>query len=341
MVHNVLVVGNGFDLHHGLRTRYNDFIDYIKEENKERLLEDTSCAQELEYIVKENGFIKYFLELDRVIPGWIDFEREIENILAELDKFLLNYPSIISKLNNVYVKKLGVLGTMILLKFGVIKQVANENFLIEPRYYNEIYGLNTDKIIEELKNHLDGLNEALRIYLVNMQQIGGKCDKLKVSSQIAAINPLYVINFNYTSTCKIYNISDENIFYIHGSLEKKNMVLGIRDKNEKALNFVWFKKYFQRIQKFTGYIDDSKMLQTDECGDTMYPIIHFYGHSMDSTDGDIIQELYNKSMGFVIYYYDQQDYERKVINLIDIFGKQLATKDIRSEKIKFVLINRE
>ena len=30
MEHNILVIGNGFDLAHGLNTRYDDFMAYIK-----------------------------------------------------------------------------------------------------------------------------------------------------------------------------------------------------------------------------------------------------------------------------------------------------------------------
>ena len=27
---NILVLGNGFDLHHNMKTRYNDYIDFLK-----------------------------------------------------------------------------------------------------------------------------------------------------------------------------------------------------------------------------------------------------------------------------------------------------------------------
>ena len=59
---------------------------------------------------------------------------------------------------------------------------------------------------------------------------------------------------------------------------------------------------------------------------------------MDKTDGDIIKKLKELSSGFVIYVRDPikyDDYERKVINLIDIFGKDDATKMIETGFIKF------
>ena len=40
--------------------------------------------------------------------------------------------------------------------------------------------------------------------------------------------------------------------------------------------------------------------------------------------------------GFVIYTYNQVDYEQKVINLIDIFGKESAMLMIESGFFRFV-----
>lgn len=149
--------------------------------------------------------------------------------------------------------------------------------------------------------------------------------------QIKAINPLYVISFNYTDTYKVYGIKPEDVFHVHGSLYKDNMVLGFNDDEPENLDFVYFKKYFQRMQKLTGYIDELKLYYNGDAA-----LIHFYGHSMDKTDGDIIQKLRSMANGFVIYKYNQEDYEQKVINLIDVFGKKDATNMIQTGWIKFV-----
>lgn len=163
------------------------------------------------------------------------------------------------------------------------------------------------------------------------------CSEILPKPQIKAINPVYVISFNYTDTYKLYGIASDDVFHVHGSLEKDNMVLGYDDDCPEELEFIYFKKYFQRIQKLTGYINREKFDTTDEYGLTFSNavIIHFYGHSMDKTDGDIIRELKRNSRGFVVYTYNQEDYEQKVINLIDVFGKEEATKMIQNGFIKF------
>ena len=185
--------------------------------------------------------------------------------------------------------------------------------------------------------------ELLRLYLQNYCYDKQK-DKLKAKKQISDIHPCYVVSFNYTDTYKVYGIKSEDVFHVHGSLERKNMVLGFDDDEPENLDFVYFKKYFQRIQKLTGYIDDSKFKRTYNLDENSRikvekeVLVHFYGHSMDKTDGDIIKKLKELSSGFVIYVRDPAkypDYEQIVINLIDVFGKDDATKMIEKGFIKF------
>ena len=70
----------------------------------------------------------------------------------------------------------------------------------------------------------------------------------------------HVLSFNYTDTFRqLYSDIDNNkIDFIHGSLNKNNLVLGINetlteDTANKIVDTVYFKKYFQRIYKKTDY----------------------------------------------------------------------------------------
>ncbi|MBE5852371.1 MAG: hypothetical protein E7299_05380 [Lachnospiraceae bacterium] len=184
-----------------------------------------------------------------------------------------------------------------------------------------------------LREQLDNLTRALQIYLQYI--LPKEPRELEPIGQIAEIAPKYIISFNYTDTYKVYGIEKESVLHIHGSLEDNNMVLGFQDDNPDDLDFVYFKKYFQRIQKLTGYIEQEKMYE-NRMGVISCPIIHFYGHSMDKTDGEIIKKLKSMANKFVIYKYNQDDYEQKVVNLIEVFGKEEATKLIQERFIEFV-----
>lgn len=115
---NILVIGNGFDLAHGLPTKYTDFLEFVKvikqaiskgklagidwgntnTEVKKFLISNKGKVQEKlfsnrqmwEDLVNNNFWIDYFLPIytDRKRngkDGWIDFEGEISEVVQSLD----------------------------------------------------------------------------------------------------------------------------------------------------------------------------------------------------------------------------------------------------------------
>lgn len=363
---NILVIGNGFDLAHGLPTKYNDFIRTI-ERNFFSDTESHSEKMSLKFAkskIRNNGFINYFLHYAREVPGWVDIEQLMKEIIDYFEVFFENYQDIIIAGGGLYKGFINAIPPDIeknklvecLLKFPLFSENKyfdldndNKNKIMSTIFYTNDFGLKKKKILELLKKQLDEVIELLCSYLEDYCYEKQK-DKLKTKKQISDIHPCYVISFNYTDTYKVYGIKAEDVFHVHGSIEKKNMVLGFDDDEPENLDFVYFKKYFQRIQKLTGYIDQhrfdikkcsaevtspaninsNRMVERD-----VEPIVHFYGHSMDKTDGDVIKKLKKISRGFVIYKYSQEDYEQKVINLIDVFGKKDAMDMIEKGFIKF------
>lgn len=111
---NILVIGNGFDLAHGLPTTYKDFLDYAhafkyyyETENKElfefadkyqrfklyilNLFENShedekkrKILRELAEFIKDNKWFGYFWSINEV-GGWIDLEKEISKVVQVLD----------------------------------------------------------------------------------------------------------------------------------------------------------------------------------------------------------------------------------------------------------------
>ncbi|WP_075678468.1 AbiH family protein [Roseburia sp. 831b] len=346
MEHNILVIGNGFDLSHELNTRYDDFIDWIKKAKEDdSFIENQSEREFIHKCIESNGFVGYFFRYTNVVPGWVDLERLIKEIIGYFELFFSKYPSFIDNRGciswdsaRIDMSKSGMLKTIYCLHSFVLlydkdySRSSIHSMHLDNKYYTNAFGLNKREILNLLKKQLDEIIELLRIYLKN--QMNEKCESIKKIHQIEEVNPSYVISFNYTDTYRIYGIKPEDVFHVHGSLDKNNMVLGFNDEDEMNLDFVYFKKYFQRIQKLTGYINEARLIDRNNVLSPK-PIVYFYGHSMDKTDGDIIVKLRSLARGFVIYIYNQDDYEQKVINLIDVFGKEEATKLIQNGFIKF------
>ena len=147
------------------------------------------------------------------------------------------------------------------------------------------------------------------------------------------------------------NIFDsKKVIHVHGSLENNKIVLGFNDEDDD-LHYVKFKKYFQRIQnKLEPIVRKSSIFNYEEsflselteekvfCEN----IIYFYGVSFDKTDEDIIGEIYHSdnTKKIIIYYYDDLDYESKIVNLIQILGKDKVLEDRNSEKLEFKKIEK-
>ncbi len=304
----VLILGNGFDLAHGLPTRYSGFLKFcngiiFKKENTIKnyirlwfeqynvTVEDdvhlTSYYEKVNLIYEyifANVWYKYFTKLIKgdgktSIEGenWIDFEAEIRYIIETIDVYTKNitylYGDIVNEMDSDKIE----------YPFKI--QVFNSCLKYDKDY-------SVKEIREILYNDLKKLIQALEFYLLLVEGIP---IKLK-SEDILRYNYNYIINFNYTHTYnlnKYYNIFQiddvpTEIFYIHGETGKKpnNMVLGIdeywsEEERDSHTNFTIFKKFAQRIQKRTG-IDNYKWfdeIKSDyekkmKCQKFLYLVIH-------------------------------------------------------------------
>lgn len=348
-MNNILVIGNGYDIAHGLNTRYSDFIEFLKKMKRlEVSLEDKSEQDFVFSCIQKNGFLNYFLDYTNAVPGWVDLERLLNDITVYFEMFFNNYSHFIDTSCSISWNSNGIdmaqskmlMIVNCLYGFDLFDRDDSRggyySMHLKPEYYTHEFGLNKREILNFLKRELDDVIRVLQIYLKN--HMGEKRESLKMIDQISDIHPSYVISFNYTDTYRIYGISPDDVFHVHGCLDEDNLVLGFNDEKEENLDFIYFKKYFQRIQKLTGYLDIDRFCYVNEYGESNYDstIVHFYGHSLDKTDEDIIKRLQKMSGGFVIYTYNQVDYEQKVINLIDIFGKESAMLMIESGFFRFV-----
>lgn len=331
-INNVLVIGNGYDIAHGLKTRYSDFIDWVRNLNNDysKLVTDDL---EFKKRISDNGFILYFLNYTNEVCGWVDLEQLIKTVIQYFELFMCEYGSVIRG-NGYGIIKKSPNWVKHICKFSeIFTYNIGDAYYIKPNFFSHDFGLNKAELLRILKEELDDVIKLMRIYL---EQFSGDkvFSNLQPIKQIADIHPQHVISFNYTETYKIYGIKPDEVYHIHGSLAKNNMVLGFDDETSGNLDFIYFKKYFQRIQKLTGYVDPNEW-KPHIMGVTGGLRIFFYGLSMDKTDGDMIRKLWDDSHRFVIFYYSQSDYEQKVINLIDVFGKDIIT-EIQEKNITFI-----
>lgn len=323
---DILIIGNGFDLAHGLPTRYTDFLDFCRDHrnsHKDNLYEFDKC-------INPNFWIDYFMKYNAG-ENWADFENEISKVIMSLDSDMQNDGK----------------------KFELddcIKKLSN-NFL-NGKY---IDGGKEQQTFRSLRKYLlDDLNSlirALEIYLIDIMQTS--CVSKNIE-EIEKINPDCVLTFNYTDTyARIYGKNKRIKYnYVYGSIMGDNrrnvndMVLGINEYfSDNSTNdyteFIAFEKYYQRILKescseYKEWIErikrsgqETELVQRRrhpmQIPYSKYKYIHnlyIFGCSFDITDKDIFRDfILNDNVYTTIFYSNRRDLKSKIANLVIIIGQ--------------------
>lgn len=373
----ILILGNGFDLAHGLPTAYKDFMRFCKAvptillykesmsisdaiENADihskikavigselnddaGILENKtiSMLQELNDCIQENIWYTYFEKIEGKMQGdnWIDFESEISEVIEYLDRK-------IDRLEKKY-KRSDFINDR-----DPRGKITGFFVTIFPDQLLSLFGR---EIRERCFNDLEKLTRALEIYLSSfVEKID--CDELNIISEI---QPDYVISFNYTDTYKkIYGIKEEKteIFHIHGKcdagnpMKENNMVLGIdeywegRDKDIHT-NFSVFKKFVQRIRKKTGagIYTVLKIIENMHEVSNYETLIYVFGHSLDKTDKDILSQLLgHKTSAVKVYCKDKGSEGELIAKMIQLIGQDNLVDKVYANpsKLEFEVIEK-
>lgn len=287
----ILVVGNGFDKAHGLRTGYVDFLEWIEyicgnrdvrvSQGEVKLtvaqMRDSNSFQKKypdEYdecvSYRNNFWVVHFEKIrDRVGEKWLDFESEIETFTKQVYK-----------------------ETRMESQKKVIRMACDRHVDI-PTF------VNSKDMFKWLDVQLRQMTRLLEIYLcVYVNKTIGRDSRLDLFADIKA-NKL--ISFNYTSTYQdVYNKAI-SVDYIHGKArldsEKNNcnLVLGYDDHYFESVDTVSelipFEKYYQRIINGNSNNYFNWLELKNRYGNVEEKEVHFYGHSLSPADGDIIKLL--------------------------------------------------
>lgn len=312
LVENLLVVGNGFDKAHNLKTSYKEFIDfYSNQDNINELVEYfndekyihpfTAKEEDIRTIVQENLWLKLIDRVRVEDDNWCALEDFIGKTIGKVQQ--LDYAQ---KNNQLSSKTLVVQGDEI------------RTFFLETSFQQRDYSY-FEKTAIELSDDLRKLTFLLEKYLVYI------CKDVSIEKNKdieSLLNSGFInkaITFNYTTTLEneYINNNEIEVCHIHGALNNYNsMVFGndLIDSFENT-SYTSFQKFFQRITKQTN----NAYLNWLETRHIHYAI--FYGFSFGSADKDVIQLLLEHCDIAYIYYYDEKALNDIVANLTIIFGK--------------------
>ena len=287
----ILILGNGFDLAHGLPTKYSHFLEFCRRVN---IIWSYGSSN-------DEKMINVFKE--QLINNWETTATIKDAVLEEFYNYInRNYAESSIVMSNIVILTLNNIWYNYFIKIYedrcmkgenwidfeseirlIIKSV-DENSLSLTDYFDDVIKKIIDfpegqklKIFKDILKcyikpeatvrdfrekafeDLEHLTRALELYL------GSFVEEIPIESKIPELEnltPDYVINFNYTNTYK-KKYNKGTVYHIHGKVditrseEENDMVLGIDeywtgDKRDEKTNFTIFKKFAQRIQKHTG-----------------------------------------------------------------------------------------
>ena len=314
------------------------------------------ATKKLIELADKNVWFKYLSQLINKDITWIDFEKEIEKVVRAFDHYFEN--EYIEKLNfsDLFAHEVNIMHIFNFFYYVVEEDFVgdtkmhrwelNEQFMVQNPLNKKSY-LSKDKVISFLYNQLIELAEMLKLYLRNFVDV--VVEKLKSINMIDEYIDLSqvrdVVTLNYTHTFESIYCREikRNIYHIHGDVDF-NIVLGINSNENDNLetvntDFLRFKKYYQRVFYKTDieYLMALKYNDIFDSRNTNNLVV--FGHSLDSTDKDIIMDLFMYSKKITIYCYNEKAMSDNIINLVNIYGRE-GFDILRSEKeMTFIVLD--
>lgn len=319
-MNRLVIIGNGFDLAHGLPTSYRDFIDDFWKNFKEK--NDSEIYQKFVFTNEEyNKYYRNYGEID----NFLSFKESIKECINEYPEYSFNENQFIFY-NSKYANR------KIIFKFknDFFRQInikSIENWVdIENEYFRLLkVCLNDNKSISELNREFDEVKMLLQEYLINNIE-----DKFEFSSE----NIEEILNVFKTKSYEgdeIKNLYDE--ISING---RKLIKERYKDKIQKAtgygtnnysglkisfLNFFLSFNYTSTLKRYIDFLNiDSGYLNEihGSLTEKINPVNFGFGDEMDNDYKQIEDKNDNEYLKNIksFQYLHTQNYKR-LLNVID------------------------
>ncbi len=303
-MNNLIIIGNGFDLAHGMKTKYSDFIiDYLNSVHK--------------VLFDGRNHVDPLIKTINNYRGSTNFANDLTSV--EQFRSILDRGSFKWEYSSPFFEEL--LNTNNKDTWMDIESFYYRHLLIHYRNLEQLDADVNGRVtndVDNLNRSLEFLKEKLIAYL--KLEIGNPCSRDrrvkrhfdKIYSESAKV---YILNFNYTRTPEMYLNMDTHINYIHGDLNEliDEIIFGYGDEMDiyypklERLNQYGFIKHF----KSHGYFMNNKYKELAEfVGKEKYKV-HIMGHSCGLSDRVLLNSVFDNLNcdEIIVYYHKVSDTE--------------------------------
>lgn len=327
-MNRIVLIGNGFDLAHGLKTRYEDFINWYldhRTDNSGILYTEKIRDYDISIDYTDMGLIhktmrEYspFLKtiLKRVATkGWVDIENEYYALLIQNSQNLHSRP-------------------------------FDSQIVVEPQKLNIQLDHLKYMLIEYLKIEVEKRKTEL------IQSIKEKIFRPIIKKEIAVANysnishseyapeHIMLLNFNYTQTEHHYYDSCSNlqVNHIHGSLnDVSGVIFGYGDELDSGFEMLKSMKNneYLRNMKSIRYLEADnyrKMLDFIELGPFQICIM---GHSCGNSDRTLLNTLFEHRFCISVkpYYYQKKDKTDNYLELVQNISRNFTDMKLMRDRV--------
>lgn len=357
-MNRLVLIGNGFDLAHGLKTSYADFINWYWDQRGSHLLHslektdtDGLCSFKIKDSVEVGSWAFAF-------QGWY-YKRKNPSIpwktndvlkLAMNDKdfcdFKITSPLFLRICNK--------------LSCGWV-DIENEYYSL-LRLRNSPIKPSTEQDIKDLNVHLNTLKTYLINYLRSEEEKGTEIkDEIKdkiyrpvMKDEIAVANQIYsgnrlkdtvpvhimLLNFNYTNTAEQY-VTDPSkvpVNYIHGKLDHpENVIFGYGDELDEDYKKLQERNENECLQhmKSIRYLESTNYRRVLEFIESAPFQICIMGHSCGNSDRTLLNTIFEHKNCISIkpYYYQKEDGTDNYIELIQNISRNFKDMKLMRDRV--------
>lgn len=349
-MNRLIIIGNGFDLAHGLKTSYKDFIAYYFAEVFRILHNYGHYSDDLIEISFRNEGINY-------TNPYLDYTNPNRDYIKSTVELLSNRYNIEIKIKSSVLKN--SLDKIDKLNW-VDLEIEYFNVLLETRHLHK--GSNYLEKIQKVNQQLDFLKIKLVEYLKEQESNFSnnfnykplvkcftesiKTDEIVMLDLDKSIIPenLFFLNFNYTNTFENYfeecrTIIPSQFDYIHGSLNgvQGEPIFGFGDELDKRyLEFEDEKnnELFKHIKSFE-YLKNKnyyRLIRFIESGDYQ---VQIYGHSCGLSDRTMLNNIFENEncKSIKIFYHEREDGSNDYTEKTYEISRHFREKGIMRKKV--------
>ncbi|MDT2903713.1 AbiH family protein [Lactococcus lactis] len=339
-VKQLIILGNGFDLTCGLKSKFIDFFDYVNEQE--------------EHPIKNNLFMSLFQIYGKPSQDttWADVENVLKKSLGIIHKYFED-----GGVNN----QASFLMISLERKEGISHNELPVRNFQNAQFYYDAFKKEVKEFEQEFTEYLENLIQtkeyiykshrlALNLSLVeykdellfaeeyDMNAVMKKRKEMMRSGKYAG----NFFSFNYTPIS--LDAMPQQTQNIHGSLQNKNVILGI-DGHDALDDLLEFTKTYRLLSR----TEEKEAIDFSE----EFDCIKFMGHSLSEADYSYFQaifdgiELYSSKTKLYFYYhiYDKsnraniaQENYKAVAKLLKHYGKSFVTNPDHGKNLMHKLI---